>query len=52
MCPVMDHKDFEDFYKSWFRSHFRYMSRKQRENMDNLFNELQYNKFRADSLPP
>lgn len=52
LCPFMDYKGFEDFYKSWFRSHFRYMSKKQRENMDNLFNELQYNKFRADSLPP
>ena len=37
------------FYKSWFQSHFRYMSKRQRKNMDNLFNELQYNKFQMDS---
>ena len=49
LCPAMNHKDFKDFYKSWFQSHFRYMSKQQRKNMDNLFNELQYNKFQMDS---
>ena len=49
LCPAMNHKDFKDFYKSWFHSHFRYMSKQQRKNMDNLFNELQYNKFQMDS---
>lgn len=49
LCPAMNHKDFKDFYKSWFQSHFRYMSKRQRKNMDNLFNELQYNKFQMDS---
>lgn len=29
-----------DFYKSWFKNHYKIMSKKQRSNMDTLFNQL------------
>ena len=32
--------DFEQLYKSWFRAHYKYMSKQQRENMDTLYNQL------------
>lgn len=33
-------KEFTDFYKSWFKNHYKIMSKKQRSNMDTLFNQL------------
>ena len=33
-------KEFENFYRSWFRGCYKYMSKQQRENMDHLFKKL------------
>lgn len=32
--------DFTNFYQSWFRNHYKLMSKQQRTNMDILFNQL------------
>lgn len=40
LAPRMTAKDFTDFYTSWFRNHYKLMSRQQRTNMDMLFNQL------------
>lgn len=37
-------KEFEDFYRSWFKNYYKYMSKIQRENLDNLFYELRRKK--------
>ena len=34
------YESFDDWYGSWFRNHYRIMSRLQRENMDTLYNQL------------
>lgn len=33
-------KGFEDWYKSWFKSHYKIMSKKQREHLDELYKTL------------
>ena len=33
-------KDFTDFYQSWFKNHYKIMSKQQRANMDSLYNLL------------
>ena len=33
-------KEFENWYRSWFRAHYKIMSRAQRNNMDKLYNQL------------
>ena len=43
LAPVLPEKEFENLYKSWFNSHYKIMSRLQRENMNNLYNELRRN---------
>ena len=40
VAPKMTEKQFTDYYTSWFKNHYRIMSRRQRENMDTLFNQL------------
>ena len=40
LAPKMTEKEFSDFYKSWFKNHYKLMSRQQRDNMDILFNQL------------
>ncbi len=40
LAGVIPEKQFDNLYKSWFRNHYKIMSRKQRENMDNLYYEL------------
>ena len=37
---VLSPKDFTDWYTSWFRAHYQYMSKLQRENLTTLFNQL------------
>ena len=32
--------DFTNFYQSWFKNHYKLMSKQQRTNMDTLFNQL------------
>ena len=36
----MSVKEFTDWYQSWFRNHYKIMSKQQRNNLDELFNEL------------
>ena len=38
--PKLSGKEMCDFYRSWMNNYCRYMSRKQRENMDNLLKKL------------
>ena len=40
ICPKLSEKEMRDFYRSWMNNYCRYMSRKQRENMDNLLKKL------------
>lgn len=40
VAPKLSEKEFTDWYTSWFKNHYRIMSRLQRENMDTLFNQL------------
>lgn len=40
IAPKLTQKDFSDFYQSWFRNHYKLMSKQQRSNMDTLFNQL------------
>lgn len=39
-APYMYMKDFEDWYQSWFKAHYKLMSKQQRTNMDTLLNQL------------
>lgn len=39
LAPKLTEKEFTDFYKSWFKNHYKIMSKKQRSNMDALFNQ-------------
>lgn len=40
LAPKLTTKEFTDWYQSWFKNHYRIMSRQQRSNMDTLFNDL------------
>lgn len=40
LAPKLTTKDFTDWYQSWFKNHYRIMSKLQRANMDKLFNQL------------
>lgn len=40
LAPILTSDEFEQLYKSWFKAHYRYMSKQQRENLDNLYLEL------------
>lgn len=40
IAPKMFKKEFDDFYNSWFKAHYKLMSDRQRENLDNLHKEL------------
>jgi hypothetical protein len=40
LAPVLYKKDFERLFTSWFNNHYKLMSRQQRTNMNNLYNEL------------
>lgn len=37
---IMNEKEFTDWYNSWFRNYYKFMSKQQRNNMDKLFNQL------------
>jgi len=37
---ILSEKEFEDWYNSWFRNHYRIMSRQQKRNMNELFEKL------------
>lgn len=40
VAPKLTEKQFTDFYASWFKNHYKLMSKQQRSNMDILFNQL------------
>lgn len=40
LVHVLSEKEFEDWFNSWFQNHYRIMSKRQRENMTTLNNEL------------
>lgn len=40
IAPYLTDKDFSDFYGSWFRNHYKLMSKEQRQSMEQLFNQL------------
>lgn len=40
LVHILPEKEFDDWYGSWFRNHYRIMSKIQRENMDTLYNNL------------
>ena len=40
LAPKLTEKEFTDWYKSWFKNHYKIMSKRQRSNMDILFNQL------------
>ena len=40
VAPKLTEKQFTDFYTSWFKNHYKLMSKQQRSNMDILFNQL------------
>lgn len=40
LAPILSQKDFEDLFNSWFDNHYKYMSKLQRSNMQQLFTKL------------
>lgn len=40
LAPILSQKEFEGWYNSWFRSYYKIMSKRQRENMNTLFQQL------------
>lgn len=40
VAPKLTEKEFTDWYKLWFKNHYKLMSKQQRLNMDTLFNQL------------
>jgi hypothetical protein len=43
LSPVLAEKEFGDLYKSWINNHYKIMSKRQRDSMNNLYNELRGN---------
>lgn len=39
LAPKLTEKEFHDFFYSWFKNHYKIMSRVQRENIENLYKE-------------
>lgn len=40
LAGVLHYKDFENLYKSWFKNHYKIMSKHQRNNMNNVYLKL------------
>lgn len=40
LAPKLTEKEFTDFFRSWFKNHYKLMSRLQRSNIETLFNQL------------
>ena len=40
LAPKLTEKEFTDFFRSWFKNHYKVMSRYQRNNIETLFNQL------------
>lgn len=40
LAPKHTEKEFTDFFRSWFKNHYKIMSRYQRNNIETLFNQL------------
>lgn len=42
----LSEKEFDDLFKSWFQNHYRIMSKRQRENMNSLYDQLKKEVYR------
>lgn len=40
LAPVLPEMEFDNLYGSWFKNHYKMMSRQQRQNMDDLYQKL------------
>lgn len=40
LANVLSLKEFDNFYKAWFKNHYKYMSKNQRKNIDELYYTL------------
>lgn len=40
LAHKLNEKEFTDWYMSWFKNHYKIMSKRQRSNIETLFNEL------------
>jgi len=40
LAMILDEREFTNYYNSWFKSHYKLMSKQQRENLDDLFYKL------------
>lgn len=40
LALTLEEKEFDNLYHSWFKNHYKIMSRQQRKNMDNLYYKL------------
>lgn len=40
LAPILMEKQFSDWFKSWFDNHYRIMSKEQRKNMNDLYDQL------------
>ncbi len=40
LAKILTNKEFDNFYKSWFNNHYKIMSKRQREGINNLYFEL------------
>ena len=40
LCYILTPTEFEDWYKSWFKGHYKIMGKLQRQHLDELFKEL------------
>lgn len=40
LVKILGEKEFTNYYNSWFRNHYKIMSKQQRENMNTLFKKL------------
>lgn len=46
LAGKLSESDFKNWYRSWIKGYVRYMSRKQRENMDKLYEYLRVEKYK------
>ena len=40
LVHILNSEEFINYYNSWFKNYYKIMSKKQRENMNLLFQEL------------
>jgi hypothetical protein len=50
LVGILDANEFENYYRSWFRNHYKTMSKNQRASMDALFNKLRKDDFNENGF--